>query len=55
MSFNGESYQFKALPFSLSLAPWLFTMVAREFASLIHTQNTDLHQFLDDWLGWAMS
>ena len=36
-------------------APWLFTLVAREFPSLIHTQNTALHQFLDDWLGQAKS
>ena len=53
--FKGESYQFRALPFSLSSASWLFTMVARELTSLIHTQNTALHQFLEDWLGWAMS
>ena len=55
MFFKGERYQFRALPFSLSLAPWLFTMVAKAFASLIHTQNTTLHQFLDNWLGWSMS
>ena len=30
-------------------------MVAREFTSLIHFQNTTLHQFLDDWLSRAMS
>ena len=30
--------------FSLSLAPWLFTMVARKFASLIHAQNTVLRK-----------
>ena len=32
VSFKGENYQFRALPFSLSSAPWLFTMVDREFA-----------------------
>ena len=30
-------------------------MVAREFATLINTHNTVSHQFLDDWLGRAMS
>ena len=39
--------------FGLSSVPWLFTMIAREFALLILSQNTALHQFLDDWLGWA--
>ena len=55
VSFKGQVFQFRALPFGLSSAPWIFTMVAREFASLIHSQNTALHQFLDDWLGRAMS
>ena len=55
MSFKGQDFQFRALPFGLSSAPWIFTMVTREFAPLIHTQNTALHQFLDDWLGRAMS
>ena len=54
VSFKGESYQFRALPFCLSSAPWLFTMVARKFALLIHTQNTALHQFLHGWLDQAM-
>ena len=54
MFFKVESYQLRALPFGLSSAPWLFTLVAREFTSLIHSQNTAQHQFLDDWLGRVM-
>ena len=48
VSFKGQIYQFKALPLGHNLVFWLFTMIAREFASLIHIQNTALHQFLDD-------
>ena len=53
--FKGRAYQFKALPFGLSSAPWLFIIVAKEFASLIHNQNMTLNQFLDNWMDWAMS
>jgi hypothetical protein len=53
--FRGTVYQFRALPFGLSSAPWLFTQVAKEFASLVHQEGTFLHQFLDDWLGRAPS
>ena len=55
VSFKGQIYQFRALPFGLSSAHWLFTMLARTFACLIHTHNMALHQFLDNWLGRAMS
>ena len=54
VSFKGQAFQFKALSFELGSAPWLFTMVAKEFASLILSQNTVLHQFLDNCLGQAM-
>ena len=49
--FKWQIYQFRAHTFSLSLAPWVFIMVAREFASLIQAQNTALHQFwTTDWI-----
>ena len=54
MSFTVWAYQFKALSFCLSSAPRLFTIVAREIASLTHSQTTALHQCLDDWLGRAL-
>ena len=55
VSIKGRVFQFKTLLFRLRPDPWLFAKVAREFALLIHSQNTALHQFLDDWLGQAMS
>ena len=51
--FQGKIYQFKALPFGLSPAPWLFTKVVSEVKAMIHGQGMQLHQFLDDWLGKA--
>ena len=38
------------ITFPFPESPWLFTMEAKEFASLIHTQNTALHLLLDNWL-----
>ena len=48
--FKGRVYQFKALPFGLSPAPWLFTKVVAEVKAMVHGQGIQLHQFLDDWL-----
>ncbi|KAK7105998.1 hypothetical protein V1264_017305 [Littorina saxatilis] len=43
-------FQFRALPFGLSLAPWIFTMVVRQFCALIRGQGIRLRTYLDDWL-----
>ncbi|KAK7087812.1 hypothetical protein V1264_021816 [Littorina saxatilis] len=43
-------FQFRALPFGLSLAPWMFTMIVRQFCSLIRGQGIRLRTYLDDWL-----
>ena len=53
--FGGKVYQFKALPFGLSPAPWLFTKVVSEVKAMVHGRGIQLHQFLDDWLGKASS
>jgi len=54
-SLGDKTYQFRALPFGLSSAPWIFTMVMREVKSLAHKQGLALFQYLDDWLGEAPS
>ena len=52
MSYKDQTYQIKVLPFSFTSAPWLFTMVAREFASLIHRVRAQL--YISFWtIGWA--
>lgn len=47
----GKVFQFRALPFGLSSAPWLFTKVMAEIKALVHAEQTSLFQYLDDWLG----
>ncbi|KAL8610652.1 hypothetical protein ACOMHN_047221 [Nucella lapillus] len=47
---RGRTFQFKALPFGLSLAPFVFTKVCTEVASLARTRATRLRCYLDDWL-----
>ena len=47
---QGQSYQFKALPFGLSTAPMEFTVVAREVRLMALQRGIRIHQYLDDWL-----
>lgn len=54
-SLGGRAYQFKALPFGLSSAPWLFTKVMREVKRIAHRAGLSIFQYLDDWLGQSPS
>ena len=45
---QGQSYQFKALPFGLSTAQ--FTVVAKEVKLMAFQRGIRTHQYLDDWL-----
>lgn len=47
---EGRSFQFTALPFGLSLAPWVFTRIIRELCIAVRRQGIRLHAYLDDWL-----
>ena len=40
-------YQFRALPFDLSPAPWVFTKVTVEIKVLVHGMGSNLCQYLD--------
>jgi len=53
IEFLGQIYQFKALPFGLSTAPWLFTKIVRVVKDIVQSQGQSLFQYLDDWLGQA--
>ena len=46
---QGQTYQFKALPFGLSIAPLEFTVVAKVKLMDIH-KGIRIYQYLDDWL-----
>ena len=45
-----KTYQFKALPFALSTAPMVFTVIAKEVKWLAMREGIRIHQYLDDWL-----
>ena len=47
---QGQSYQFKALPFGLSTARMEFTVVAKEVNLMALQRGIRIHQYLDDWL-----
>ena len=52
---QGQSYQFKALPFGLSTPPMEFTVVAKEVKLVALQRGIRIHQYLDDWLVRATS
>ena len=52
---DGRTYQFRALPFGLSLAPWIFTRIVRELCSYLRGKGVRLRAYLDDWLILASS
>ena len=53
--FQGQTYQFKALPFGLSTAPLEFTVIAKEEKLMAAYKGIRIHQYLDDWLVRATS
>ena len=52
---EGRTYQFKALPFGLSMAPLEFTVIVKEVKLMAMHQGIRIHQYLDDWLVRARS
>ena len=52
---RGTVYQYRALPFGLSPAPWIFTMVVKELQILAHKEGIFLFQYLDDWIIYHQS
>ena len=45
---QGQTYQFKALPFGLSTAPMEFTVIAKEVKIMATHRGIRIHQYLDD-------
>ena len=52
---QGQTYQFKDLPFGLSTAPLEFRVVAKEVKLMAAHKGIRIHQYLDDWLVRAKS
>jgi len=53
--FREETFQFRALPFGLSSAPWIFTKVMGQVKALAQEDGIQLFLYLDDWLGQSPS
>ncbi len=54
-AFQGVVYQFRALPFGLCTAPYVFSRVVKAMLRYIHQRGIRLHAYLDDWLQPASS
>ena len=52
---QGQTYQFKALPFGLSTAPLEFTVITKEVKLMAIHRGIRIYQYLDDWLVRATS
>ena len=52
---QGQTYQFRALPFGLSTAPMEFTILVKEVKLMAMRRGIRIHQYLDDWLVRANS
>ena len=55
ISHEGRVYQFRALPFGLSTAPWLFTRIMNTIKEVVHLRAIQLYLYLDDWLAQMTS
>ena len=47
---KNQIWQFRALAFGLSPAPWIFTQVVEEVTKMAQNRSLIMHQYLDDWL-----
>jgi len=52
---KGQGYKFLCLPFGLSTAPRVFTMVVRSVGAYLKRRGVSLCQYLDDWLIYGNS
>ena len=54
LSYGGRICQFRALPFGISTAPWLFTKILSSLTLGTDPRLLSLFQYIDDWLGECM-
>ena len=47
---EGKVWQFRCLPFGLSIAPWAFTKIMAAVGSMLRLKGVQIHMYLDDWL-----
>jgi hypothetical protein len=49
-AFQGQAYQFRALPFGLNMAQMVFTKLVHTLAAHLHIHRVSLLPYLDDWI-----
>ena len=49
-SFEGKTFQFRALPFGLCASPYVFSRVLKAVLRHIRLQGIRVHAYLDDWI-----
>ena len=52
---DGRTYCYRALPFGIKTAPWIFTRIVRAVAAELRKKGLRLFCYLDDWLLVAQS
>ena len=48
--YRGQEYQFVAMPFGLSIAPRIFTLVMKDVMAALHKRGIHVVVYLDDFL-----
>ena len=48
--YDHQVFQFTALPFGMSLSPWVFTKLMNVIATHLRLRAVSLFPYLDDWL-----
>lgn len=54
-TWKNQAFEFRILPFGLSLAPWVFNRVVRELVIAVKRKGFRMHAYLDNWLVLAQS
>ena len=49
-SYRGKVFQYKALPFGLKTAPWIFTRTVSQIQAMPEMKDIPIHFYLDDWI-----
>ncbi|KAK8387644.1 hypothetical protein O3P69_018275 [Scylla paramamosain] len=52
---DGKLFFFRALPFGLNVAPYIFTRILRYPLSLLHQQGIPVLAYIDDWIMFSVA
>ena len=54
-AYKGVVYEFYALPFGISTAPYVFTRMSCQLSKFLQPFSIPLYMYIDDWLTQALS